>query len=400
MIAMLYLFLTNTSQEKKIKEEEINAEVVKDFISSYLKDKVEEGFYLIGYQGGYIFENQGGTIKLSEIDYGTLISRTSKSRVAYQLKELDVGIFKDPPGYPCYSFNPDCIFNHESKSYPFGYYTPQYVCRTTVFKKEFGAYECKGEETKARYSIEEQLKGFLEKKMLEINFKELEQEYGYDIAFKKNPSFNILFAEDNVNVRMQFEIIISNNHSSKTINNFEAKIPVRILKIYSGLIEILKEEYTNITFNISKEYSKYYDFDSNIILKKTFVTNINDYLITITDKNSRVKGQNFVFRFLIKNRAPALDYIQINNPITLPYRIEPLGFDPDEEEINYRIEGLEQNNYEFEPCINPVTNQQENERCFTIKNLLPGEHTFKVIISDPVGNQDWQELKIRIKDRN
>ncbi|MGB9749178.1 MAG: hypothetical protein ACP5H9_01150 [Candidatus Woesearchaeota archaeon] len=396
MIGLLYFFMINSAQEKKMKEEEINVEVVKEFVNNYLKNNVEEALYLIGSQGGYIFENQGGTIKPSAIKTAILKNNDGKqSRVVYQLKEISYGVLNEPPYYPCYFVNPDCKFNHENK-YAFGYYTPQYVCRTTIYKTEFGYYECMGEETKASFSVEEQLKGFLEKKMLEINLKTLEEDYGYNIVFKKTPKFDIVFAEDNVNVRMQFEITISNKQSSRVINNFEVKVPVRILKIYSGLIEILKEEYTNITFNLSKDYKKYYKFDDNILLKKEFVNGLNDYLITITDKNSKVKSQNFVFRFLIKNRAPALDYIEINNPINLPYEIEPLGFDPDEEEVTYSIEGLNQNNYNYEACENPVTKVIEDKRCFIVHSLPQGTYNFKIIISDQTGNKDWQDLTIVI----
>ncbi|MGF3555334.1 MAG: hypothetical protein ACQXXF_08775, partial [Thermoplasmatota archaeon] len=61
MSSLLYFFMVNTAQEKRVKEEDINAEVVKDFINSYLKNNVEEALYLIGSQGGYIFETQGGS---------------------------------------------------------------------------------------------------------------------------------------------------------------------------------------------------------------------------------------------------------------------------------------------------------------------------------------------------
>ncbi|MEM2121472.1 MAG: hypothetical protein QXU20_02330, partial [Candidatus Woesearchaeota archaeon] len=306
VVSMLYLFMINASQEKRIVDEKINADIFKNYIDDCLKNNLEEAIFLLGRQGGYIYENQGG------INFNGKTGNYKGYKVVYRVTNFDTNIILPPPEYPCIVGWPNCNFMHEDQ-FIFGNALYRAACNKEIV---LPGYLCSA--PNYRDSAQEQIEKYIITKIQDCNIKSLAEEYGVDLKFSK-PKAEVFLGNDDVSVKLDYNIKINSSSGTTNINNFEAKVKIKLKNIYDFINEILGKDTNNITYDIldSLKSTKTSINFNDLEIKKERISN-GDYIIIIKDKKSKIKGDNYIFQFLIKNRAPALDYIEINNPITLP----------------------------------------------------------------------------------
>ena len=377
------LFIERRSPGEEVKD--VRTDTIRDFINDCLKNDLEEAVLLLGKQGGYIYERQGGvsfrgdTIKYKGDD------------VVYRITKLDPKAMWDVPFYPCLNFGTQnskyCFFTHNSESI-FGraiYLSP---CKHEIIQPYFIC-------SAPNYvdSAEEQIEKFIETKIQDCELSNFESDFGYRIQ-TYSPSADATISNRGVSVRLNYSIIIDTQNGKVKLDKFKAKVNVRLKLIYDIVNSILGHDTNNITFDIVRGAE---DFGiDGLSFKKEKLGN-GDFIFTIEDSKSKIRGSNYIFQFAIKNRIPALDHI---NDITirksdLPYTIEALGFDPDEEPVTYNIEGLPSNSYKVISCKNPVTNVDE-ERCFKVNNLQSGNYNLRITVEDPERNKDWQDVLLKV----
>ena len=397
LILVLLYSLIGTKQEKVILDYK-QVDEVRFYVNNELEKALDNALFLLSQQGGLIFKFQSGLVDKEDYkgrDYElNLNNKRINIFIPYRIENYNPLITAAAPNYPCFNNNPNCDFIHSNKDFLVGYYKPLIV------------------------NPEEQIESYVERQISNIDLSRFEQEYGFDFKLT-NPKARVVIGESSVTVDLDFNITII-KHSNKdgkdiifNINNFKARSSVRLKDILELAEYIMDNEVKDITFDPKKDKGVTKKITDGFIVKKRKLQN-NDFLVTILDSKSYLthiknKDNNFVFQFLIENRPPALDNIIVNNPISLQsksssqsksYRIEALGFDPDEEPVSYKIEELSSNNpsnsYKIISCKNPVTNVDE-KRCFEINNLQSGRtYKFNIIVEDPEGNKDWQEIKISV----
>src|SRR3989338_6424081 len=96
IVAVLFIYISKNSgkkiRENSIKEAHETAlemQPIKDLISGCLDKLAKDAVIILGRQGGYIYESQGGSfVDFQETDEGVLFISNDKSNVAYNIKNI------------------------------------------------------------------------------------------------------------------------------------------------------------------------------------------------------------------------------------------------------------------------------------------------------------------------
>jgi len=374
-----FLLYARGLAEKKDIEKEITKtpsdylqpERLNKYVSTCLDDVTKQGLLLIGLQGGNIFESQNGTIKLEFVKYIPLYYYNTSTNVSYGLIwDTSNPDFFPPnanfilPYYPGIDLNLLSYYGNNNLSY---------LCQPNGPNQETsraGVERLKGETclfpdgTKQGYganSIQEQLSLYIAKKLKECivfsNITELNEK----IVEQGDYKVSVLLGSDDVLVTatIPLKLIEEGNLINKQYT-FSSLQKVRLKKIYEfahDFVELdkknLKFYKTNLTqllYVLSYRYMPgfsvsfscpFCNYTDNFGYK-------NDQVVTLMDSNSKLYGNDYIFRFAIQNRYPVLE--NINTPFhtdqydyivgegqTLTFNLQ--GYDPDENLLTYNYSG-------------------------------------------------------------
>ncbi|GIU69236.1 MAG: hypothetical protein KatS3mg002_0472 [Candidatus Woesearchaeota archaeon] len=205
-------------------------------------------------------------------------------------------------------------------------------------------------------SIQEEMERFIAEEMDKcINFNEVLSKTSSNITQSGRPKAIITFGENNFNVRVEypFLVVIRGRMPIKTFYDFSVTKNIRFKELYDysylSLVADVQEagfkftEFTSVedTQLLSRLAMLYRGYI--ISINKSIDSNHND-LIKIIDNSSKINGRPLIFQFVIKNRAPALDYItnysgNLGVDIVVSYNssfsIYPQGYDPDDDLLIY-----------------------------------------------------------------
>lgn len=306
-------------------------------------------------------------------------------------------------------------------------------------------------------SVQEEMEKFIEQEMNKcINFNEVLNKTPGNITQSGNPKATITFGENTFNVKVEypFIVVVRNRMPVKTFYDFGITKNVRFKELYEFVYLSIKGDVQEAGFKISdftttdddvlrsKLATLYRDY--NIFINKSIDVNHTDF-IRIIDNSSRIYGKPLIFQFAIKNRAPALNYINeysgtLDVDIVASYneslKISPEGYDPDDDEIIYSYNGWKEDYDEYfnisdEKCTGAngqsLSFQYIKENCsiknftYTPKNFTNsmsfsitkreadyspveydrGFHILNVSVKELARQQlkDWQSVKIFVFDK-
>jgi hypothetical protein len=381
--------------EEQILRQQISAEKIdplKDYITSCFNLAAADGLELLGKQGGYIYKSQGGTID------DPFESQVGQEYIEYEQTKVHYGIYAPIS-------NVGMIFFAKAPDYPWETFPKVYhpVTDELVYEAKFDGYYGRNKippfEKPKDDSIQEQLEVFTTASTLScIDWAAFEQQ-GLDIK-PEEPNVSVTFTEADVTFTLNWPIEITDRGTGAVtdINEFAVVYPVRLRKMYDFAVMIMDNDVGDITYNIVRT-----SLDG--LTKSTVFPNVfgRDDMIIISDDESRIIDREYEFRFMRKNRAPALYYIDPETDLRGPICVESLVQFVEPNRINV-VDSCDVKSFEFNlTAIDP----DEDEIEFTFSKQLPYEikpadayvDAFRIAITASDGElKDWQDIEIPAKE--
>ncbi len=445
------------------------------YASSCLFETSKGAILLIGRQGGNIYESQGGMVPQGDI-------------LPIENVNISYGIIWDPQN-PDYDL-PD-VYSVLLPTYPRlddnimyrGYYGNNnlpYICQvdgpnqlpgTDIKRVTCLATDRESDSTyKEGYgpdSIQEQLSYYIAKKIKEcMNLSEIPELRGFEIE-EGDYDVSIILGEDDVVVEATIPVFANDGSDVvKEEARFSTTLDIRLKKVYGLAYKIVEEDRRRLS--IIKNDTEGSDYlislsrGTSPALKPGFVLDIScpycgheddlgynyDDLIKITDTESKIERDDFVFMFAVENRIPALDKLPdetlqntYTDPILVDYNIvvgsenrkiyfKTQGYDPDEDLLNYTYHKWREDYYtifdyskcseyggsidcriNFEATMTKIDvpadpawtdsyeyKETKREASYTTNIKDVGSHEVTVKVKDEGKLSDWQDLKILVVD--
>ncbi len=408
------------------------------YIEKCLDQSTKKAVKTISLQGGFFFQDQPGSI----IDWDIPSTTKDNQRIAYQIYPPNNYFTEASFLYPCYTSNAnvppimmgDFCYEHYTHTLP--YYTFGSTGDPTrsinpdlcsIYNYSRAGYDCFCEECTG-FSIEQQLESFIAKEIENcINVSELTT---YNIS-AGNATVDIIIGNEDMTTNLQFPLIISlQGYDAETkMQTFSTKLPIRLKSVYDVARKIINQEINYISFNL---ISDAYD------LRTPYLTysiepakDESAYIYTINDTYSKIDGNNYLFRFAIKNRQPALDYYNPDNCyidgtyynicVTEGEEIflDPIAYDPDNQPMFYKYSGWKadydtlftttaDNPTPHQESFNITTNiwhsstnyKDTNRKAnYQAKHEDVGPHEITIKVVDFFGLKDEQTVSIMVDDR-
>lgn len=439
-------------EQRSVVTSESQMRSLKFYIESCLQDAAHNTLEMVS-RGGFIRTNSSNA---SLIDWEIPDIFYDNMSIAYQIYGPNYYLVSRPPYYPCYSRSSvpawkgqQCYedYSHEMTNFLLGSKgepTKQVLPELCKFSNLRGAnYDCKCIKCDG-YSVQEQMEHYVKEAMTScLNFSTFSDTLGYEISPGEMAS-KVTFGLNDVTFRLSFQVDIELEESSVSLSEFTTTENIRLYHIFQDLLRpAVEEDIKDVTFDLRNGIlSKANELDINgITVKRFYEPQTHDSIIEIHDEFSEFKGAPYIFRFAVKNRPPALDYLkeEQNNPDPNNYDIfivendtlmlAPLAFDPDEDDITYNYHGWKADydevwddsrnrqsttqttrnfweqstlfNNRDARCHNPVTGINDKGRCAEIKtsHLDVGSHEVIINVTDPAGNYDYQVIRIFVDDK-
>ncbi len=252
-------------------------EPVNDYIINCIDQTATRAIELVGKQGGYIFERQGGLVKdFSDAYKGKFfIPYTDQNGVTYEVaygiskRERDYMIYKaDTPGYPWEGF-PGVPPNYK------GLFGDSEL--PVLYKKD------------GPFSIQAEIESYINKKLVEcLDFSVLE---GYEIIAPAEFKTDVKIAKNDVVISVNYPVQIKTATETRNLDEFNVKKNIRLKAVYDFTKDLINLDNTDISFDIKKS-------SEGISSNKKEDVYVHDDIIIIKDKT-------YEFWFARQNRPPA-----------------------------------------------------------------------------------------------
>ena len=446
LIVLAFVFYVISYKDKlKFQEEKEDVDTLfqksgmyNAYIQSCVQDSLKQGIIKLGTQGGVIYDTQAPGTKPylgpPRYEYGKYILPFEHDDIYNQDRTNDQIIYEVSYGI----FKPDLTLNLDSHPkvplYPYGLtmLTEDPKIYDATFTNMFGNmissplpplcdYNGPNSPTQqgARFSCEtydshregdtdsmqEYLQTFIEHSVEEcVKIEEMPELEAFDVQ-KGEADAVVSFAATGIEVTVDFALNVTGEEHSIHLKQFHASSAVRLKQIHELLTRLIKNDITNIFFDIQKDAATLDDCkeagretESVPCLKQNgpetgmrvykyrdvCLTSAEcqgqgrfDDILVIEDRDSLINGKPFHFFIAIQNRIPALDFLRDDNFQTHPtfhyvvdvgdvLTIEPFAYDPDEDSHNvggvmkgtYIYSGWKEDyteDFDFEGCeANPV----------------------------------------------
>jgi len=324
--------------EEQIRKQQVSAvklDPVREYIVSCLSITSAQGFELLGEQGGYIYQSQGGIIPDPFIeDYAEYQFTNVHYGIYRPLSDVGTIFYANTPAYPFPTFpvlyhpvTGEAVFSNYMK----GYYGRNKIPPMLKSSVDLGDYpqevyldgELVQAQKKRENSIQEQLEKFTVNGTLEcLDWSDFERQ-GLNITEEGKPNITVEFAEADVSFYMNWPLEIKDaaTSASTKMNEFIVIYPVRMERIHTFAKLLMDGDVGNISYDIRAgdgEVSSYIIPD----------VKGKDDLVKVIDSQSYILGEEYEFRFMRENRPPAIFKINetvVNGPLCNESRIELSG---------------------------------------------------------------------------
>jgi len=352
----------------------IEARPITNYVTTQLDDATKEGLFLIGKQGGYIYESQG------------------VQGISDPTEEGDFVLYKDHKvSYNIYKYNNNLYsyYFYEPKNYPWFYYPYSHFPESNeegFFGGFFGTTNLPpltGNSPSIQFQLTEFITNYLQE---HIDFSIFDTQ-GFEID-EGEINVSVVIGENDVIVFLEYPLGIKKKITN-TITNvsyFYINPQIRLKTIYNFTDDLINRDSTDILFNISNTQNN----KNNMYIEKHENVYKNEDIIIIYDTKSMLYAEPYSFQFARENRYPALRYIPlsqkvfegmeaVNNAKITESLVNPKADDPDEDIIEFT----------YEPHL-PYS--------ITASDFVNGYVNIKVFAMEKnnLESYDWQELKILI----
>jgi len=376
--AIIFFYFRNTNEKEISMQELVIAQKIPNeirpitnYITTSLDDAARHGLYLVGMQGGRIYESQGG-LTPDNIRYILYNGGNGEHNVSYaifrQTEDTSYYYFHAPPKYP-------------SEFFPCVKYWNCVGNRVHLSMGSFGTENLpplNGSDP-SNFSIESQLKQYITK-YLENNINlSIFEEQGFDITDGER-NVSVIIGENDVIVFLEYPLVINKTITNKItkVNYFYTNPQIRLKKVYKLVEKIIKNDIVDPTFDIDKPDND----EDDIWIKKEEDVYVHDDVVVIRDNKSMLYAEPYTFQFARENRNPALHFIylpilfkgNVQDHITVG-DINPKAYDPDEDGFTFT----------YNPNLPySVANLGQDNRFY-----------LNVTVNDGV-LEDWQNLEILV----
>jgi len=309
---------------------------ITNYVTTQLDDAIKKGLFLIGRQGGYIYQSQGG-LTLDNIRFILYNDGNDEHNVSYGIYKQDSDIFN--------------FYSHELWLYPWKTFP---IFGGESFPAGPGIYGISNLpplNSSDTISIESQLKEFITNYLRDnIDFSIFDTQ-GFEIDYDLNKiNVSVIIGENDVIAFLEYPLGIKKTITN-TITNvsyFYTNPQIRLKKVYNFVDGIISKDIVDILFNITN-ITNILSYIEGISIEKNegvyCIDDCCDDLIIIRDNKSMLYAEPYTFQFARENRYPALHWIDTQSimlsscihPVlteeNIKNQINPKADDPDEDEI-------------------------------------------------------------------
>ena len=378
--------------EEDVVQKSFQREGMRLYIEDCLIDSLEEGLILIGKQGRLWEGQEGGKIAFQEGYNGLTVGLGESNMLYYGINYEKEIVY--PESYPCKTEKED---------------SPDFCSYSYPDKGAFGS-----KEKLSLNAIESDLLGHLKSKTISCvgEFLESNLSISKDLL-EGDPIINLNFESEGISVRVEYPIeltVLDETLFHLTEFNFFYTSSIRSF-ISSAVTGPIKKEYEDVSYTYKKD-----DLEHSEIYKQLSPTfekfNLSDgdtvYRFHLDD-GVILKEQDYLFQFAIKNRPPALDYIERYSCDYYDYLIIPSytnymtqlnitakALDPEGHNITYSCTtdleiftdgdcGTDQNNLSFSHDYQGET-------------PTPGTYNITINTTDEFGLYDLQNIRVKLEE--
>ncbi|MEM4263363.1 MAG: hypothetical protein QW666_00525 [Candidatus Woesearchaeota archaeon] len=300
---MIYLF--SSKAIKKGSEQAVmqglrpaTVQAVKDYITNCLDVSASMSLELVGKQGGFLYESQGGLIPdPSSVFKGVTYLDYDNLKLAYDIVP-PTGKIGD-------------IFSAEPPDYPW----PMFPY-TTGGIQDYGYFGISKlpplyREISGSLSIQDQLEKSIASNLLKCTSWSTFEEQGLHIETGAPPIVQMFIAENVTELAVEEYISFVLNWSvmikeyatgaQTELKQFSVSYPVRFGQIYYTIKSIIDAEISNISYEPNTTASYFITINRDVFKK--------DDIIVYQDFKAKLKGVPYEWRIARRNRAPALQWI-------------------------------------------------------------------------------------------
>jgi hypothetical protein len=262
-----------------------------DYVETCLEKLAKEGFFLVGEQGGRIYQSQGGdTPDWSDSLEGAVFLTYNNKRVPYFIN-LPVSCALGDTSVPDY---PSDIF-----PYPYEHWidpdTPDMTQLRYRLADCFGDFNSIDREIMLR-----DLSSYIQDNLDRCDLSSFR-------SFRINmtsASAEVIPLKDDTQVKLNYVIDLTNvNTGTRTrLTEFNAKIDLNLDKLINFSNDIMQEDVDDPNFDIRQSFDEFDVTVSQDVYNK-------DDLVSITSDRLILDGNQFKFSFARRNRYPVLEFV-------------------------------------------------------------------------------------------
>jgi hypothetical protein len=296
---MIYLFSAKRGDEQVLAQNlrQTAVQPVKDYVTSCLDVAASQSLELVGKQGGFLYESQGGlTQEPLNVFKGKVYLDYDGLKLVYDIVPPTGNIgdiyFSEPPDYPWPRF-PYAAEGIQDYGY-FG------VSKLPPLYREISG----------PLSIQDLLERSIVANVLKCADWNTFELQGLNIDAGK-PTVQMIIAENTTQLEAEEYISFVLNWSitikeyatqaQTTLNQFAVSYPVRFGQIYYTVKEIIDNDITNISYEPQTTSLYFIAINKDVFGK--------DDVLIYQDAKAKLKGTPYEWRIARKNRAPALQWI-------------------------------------------------------------------------------------------
>jgi len=378
---------------------------IKSYVDTCLKKTADDGMKLLGEQGGFIYEAQGGIKNQPQLIQGTDfvgLKQINKDEI-----NVSYGIVMnitscDVPGIICREVEEDFDSGLSKGAYPWMSFPDpsERNCSSRIGCFGFNYLPTLGSE---RFSMYNQLRVFINNTIENCtDFSYFKQE-GFSIEKNGTIEVEVNTTNETVVVVLKYPLIIIDPTSKKStkLENFYYDTKIRLKTLYELSYEIVDKDIKNESFNVS-------NFNIPLEMSLTIWKNLNhpdlEYINPLNDNIVRIEDDfsniPFVFQFARQNRPPILNHtispIQVSDGyvLTEKYFENVTVYDPDD--IDNTVKYYTGLTIGFTP-----------DTTFNYSvNFMDGDFIIRICVSDLHSAQpcklgqdlssDWQEVQFEV----
>jgi len=330
---------------------------VKDFVVDCLKLASEKSFKEIGLNGGYLTSDARAKTSVNNVDYSVLVDAPSKNICSRDVCFYYFQPWKYP--WPSFPFKPDS--------------------QEKIFTGYFG-----DSSLLPLHVIKSRLESDIKDKFLECADFNILKQKGIDVHARSDPKVSVFFynlsylAEEQraqeryTTVRLDWPLVESAGIAVAQEQVYSVKLPLRFATMYYSVESLINNDISNISYDPEQF--------SGMDVKVSRVDGFS--LVNVSDPHSRIFGEDFVFVFARKNRAPALwwvDLPEMHFHVSEEGRPTKILIDDEKRTLTF-----------IDPCEDDVvvylnaSDPDEDELFFSTvpKELNLGNNRLKIIVND------------------